>query len=201
VNNVPIEVVLFDLGGVIVPFRQDGFFASFIRGEEAGRAWVNCPIVKSYETGQCSRAEFAERVIDFFALDISAEIFLDAFLDWPQDIFQNADKIVADIDPSIRVGCLSNTSEIHWQHQKAAAKLRKTFEIHLLSFELGLSKPEPEIYLAAADTVNCPPQAILFFDDSQKNVDGAIAAGYDAHRVDGPEPARQILHEKGLLSG
>jgi hypothetical protein len=70
-----IKIVLFDLGGVIVPFRSDGYFASLIRGEEAFNAWIKCPIVRSYETGQCDRHEFAQGVIDYFSLDISINKF------------------------------------------------------------------------------------------------------------------------------
>ena len=106
--------------------------------------------------------------------------------------------MIRDIDPDIRVGCLSNTSELHWHHQKAAPKIHELFDLNFLSFELGLSKPEPELYQTVANKLGCPASAILFFDDNQKNVDSAIKVVYDSHRVEGPEAARQILKDKCL---
>lgn len=47
----------------------------------------------------------------------------------------------------------------------------------LLSGEVGYWKPEPEIFLAAAQALNLPAEECLMVDDSIANVQGAIRVG------------------------
>jgi FMN phosphatase YigB (HAD superfamily) len=60
----------------------------------------------------------------------------------------------------------------------------------LISGEVGLHKPQPEIYLRAAQEVSAPPQACIFVDDLRENCEGAETVGMTAirHR----DPVRTI---------
>ena len=49
-----------------------------------------------------------------------------------------------------------------------------------ISGEIGLIKPDREIYEHHVKAFGLEPAATLFIDDSQKNVDGAIAAGWQS---------------------
>lgn len=49
-----------------------------------------------------------------------------------------------------------------------------------VSGEIGLIKPDRRIYERHTTDFGLEPEASLFIDDSQKNVDGAIAAGWQA---------------------
>ncbi len=56
------------------------------------------------------------------------------------------------------------------------------FDLLLWSHTLLLAKPEAEIYQHAADGLGVPPAGILFVDDREDNVEGALAAGMQAIR-------------------
>ncbi len=80
-----------------------------------------------------------------------------------------------------RLGVLSNTCDAHWQAaRRQFAILDQMFEAHVLSFEVGATKPNTEIYQAAADQVGCDPGQLFFTDDLLENVEGARGAGVDA---------------------
>jgi 2-haloacid dehalogenase len=49
-----------------------------------------------------------------------------------------------------------------------------------VSGEVGMIKPQREIYEHHVASFELEPAASLFIDDSQKNVDGAVAAGWQA---------------------
>jgi 2-haloacid dehalogenase len=51
-----------------------------------------------------------------------------------------------------------------------------------VSGEVGLIKPDERIYRLHAETFGLTPAATLFIDDSQKNVEGAQTAGWQAVR-------------------
>ena len=49
-----------------------------------------------------------------------------------------------------------------------------------MSAEVGIIKPDPEIYARHARDFDLDPQAIFFVDDSPANVEGARDAGWQA---------------------
>lgn len=51
------------------------------------------------------------------------------------------------------------------------------FDHVLISGEVGLRKPQPEIYLLAAKALQAEPTECIFVDDFQVNADGAAAVG------------------------
>lgn len=51
------------------------------------------------------------------------------------------------------------------------------FDHVVISGEVGLRKPQPEIYLLAAKALEAPPSECVFVDDFQVNAEGATAVG------------------------
>jgi hypothetical protein len=85
-ESAGIDVVLFDLGGVLVDFGGVGpmrTLAKIDSDEELWQRWLTCPWVRCFESGQCSAEEFATGVVDEWELELSPESFLDAFGRWP----------------------------------------------------------------------------------------------------------------------
>ncbi len=197
-----IEVVLFDLGGVIVQFQDPGYFAQMLGETDDARAlakWVTCPALQLYEKGEIDRQEFARGIIAYFEIDTLPEKFLTNFLVWPQDVFPGSEEVISNIQSDIRVGCLSNTSEFHWHNQKSSALLKKMFEHRFLSFQMGYLKPDAAIYLEVTKRLGCAANAILFFDDNIDNVKSAVEFGFNAHLVRGTSEAHNILKKYNLL--
>jgi putative hydrolase of the HAD superfamily len=65
------------------------------------------------------------------------------------------------------------------------------------SYEIGLLKPEIEIYEYAIGKLSCNPDEIVFFDDNEANVQTAIKAGMNAYKVTGFEDLKDKM---GILS-
>jgi putative hydrolase of the HAD superfamily len=51
------------------------------------------------------------------------------------------------------------------------------FDEVVISGEVGLRKPQPEIYLLAAERIGSDPKDCVFVDDFKVNADGAAAVG------------------------
>jgi putative hydrolase of the HAD superfamily len=51
------------------------------------------------------------------------------------------------------------------------------FSVLISSATLGTRKPDPVVYLAAADALGVPPAACAVVDDLPKNIEGALAVG------------------------
>jgi FMN phosphatase YigB (HAD superfamily) len=83
------------------------------------------------------------------------------------------------------VYALSNNNEIstarmHVIYEENGLDWQRVFRKEFLSCRMKLMKPGREIFDAVTAEIGCPPAEILFVDDSQKNVDGARAAGWQA---------------------
>lgn len=72
-------------------------------------------------------------------------------------------------------------------HQRVWAKnyrhILSRFRKVFVSSDMGKRKPEPDAFQAVADAIGVPLDAILFFDDTLENVQGARAVGMRAVHV------------------
>lgn len=73
--------------------------------------------------------------------------------------------------------CLPFASKMFDQ---TGAPLKEVFLKLFLSFEMKTLKPSAEFYQRVMEEIGLPAEDMLFIDDSQKNVDGAVAAGLPA---------------------
>lgn len=67
------------------------------------------------------------------------------------------------------------------------------FQHILISGDLNIAKPDPEIWRVLIQRLAAPPPDCLFLDDKQVNVDGARTAGLKAERWTGATTARSHI--------
>lgn len=196
------RLVLFDLGGVLIELGGVEHFGQLI-GEhdeaEIWRTWLSSTWVRSYERGFCSREDFASGMREEHGLELAENDFLELFLSWPRGLFPGAEELVASLAPGVGTACLSNTNELHWNEQQDAQVLHRLFETRFLSHELGLVKPDREIFDHVLSDLGLSGREVLFLDDNEINVDGAREVGLDAQVVKGVGAVRALLSERGLL--
>jgi len=72
---------------------------------------------------------------------------------------------------------LSNTDVLRFGYIRERYPEILIFDDYILSFELGLVKPEPEIYFEAARRAGCRPEECVFIDDMPENVEAAVKLG------------------------
>jgi putative hydrolase of the HAD superfamily len=197
-----IELVLFDLGGVLIEVagvRAMLELTGIESEEELWRRWLACRWVRRFESGGCFDTEFAAGVVADWRLELSAAAFLEAFRDWPTEPLPGAAELIAQTRANVATGCFSNTNALHWHGHIAAWPMASLFDHRFLSFELGLLKPDVAAFAKVADLLEVPAGRVLFLDDNAVNVAGAAAAGFQAVRAAGVAEARQRLAEAAVL--
>lgn len=197
-----IDVLLFDLGGVLVEYSGVRDVAPLLRvraseAEIVGR-WSHCPHTEQFCRGKLSQRDFAERFVRDWNIDLSAEAFLREFRSWSRRLLPGAAELLASLRPRFRLAALSNSNELHWE-RNADLGVIGLFEIAISSHQVGVCKPDPGIYLAALDRLGVSPEAVMFFDDVRANVVAASALGIHAFQVDGVEGVRAQLKRERLL--
>jgi glucose-1-phosphatase len=199
-----IQVVLFDIGGVLARFAGLEVLRELTGSEselDVAARWLMSPIVRSFESGSCTSEEFAAGVVDQWDLPYSAAEFLEIFPTWLDDPFDGAEEMIRETKARVAVGCLSNTNALQWNGMISRWPLSQLFEdrMRFLSFELGAVKPDPEIYALVIELLPVPPARVLFLDDNPLNVEAAHAAGLHAEQAVAVDGARAVLTHYGLL--
>lgn len=77
----------------------------------------------------------------------------------------------------LKAGLLSNSWSTDHYDRKLLAEL---FDAVVLSADVGMHKPQPEIYRLAAERLGVAPEECLFVDDLRENCEGAEAVGMTA---------------------
>ena len=80
----------------------------------------------------------------------------------------------------VQVALISNTNDLQWRFLRPQLPLLERFSALVLSHDLGLAKPDPEIFRSALRRVGSPPGACAFFDDIPAFVEAARALGIQA---------------------
>ena len=197
-----VQAVLFDMGGVLVDVQAPvGLVGGGIDGPTAWRRWLTSPAVRAFERGALTIEDFAEALVAEQALDEPVEVVVERVRTIPTGLLAGAAELVSEVRARVPVGVLSNTNHLHWTRQRDADVLQVLFDHRFLSYELGLVKPDREVYEHAADALGLPPGAVAFLDDNALNVDAAAEVGMQAAVAVGPDAARAVLEELGVVDG
>lgn len=194
-------IFLFDLGGVIVDFRGGEGMDAVTRGvhgvDFCRDQWWRLPELDRLERGAISPEAFAAAFIARWGLDLDPAAFVEAFKHWVVGIYAGAPEILSMLRRRSHIACLSNVNPAHWE-RCAELGVDAFFDACFLSHEMGMRKPEPEIYKAVADRLGVAPREIFFLDDVPANVDAARASGMGAALVRQGD-VRAALLEAGLI--
>jgi putative hydrolase of the HAD superfamily len=199
-----IDIVLFDLGGVLIDFGGVDAMKDLARiddDELLWHRWLSCPWVRRFECGDCSNAEFAVGMVDEWALDVTPEDFLDQFQSWLGGPLPGAEALVDEVRRTHPAGCLSNTNALHWDRNFVRWSILDAFDFRFLSFQLGIVKPDRALFERVAELLPVDAGRVLFLDDNLVNVEGARAVGFVAAHVRGVQEARRALVDCGVLGG
>ena len=140
-----IEIVLFDLGGVLIelsPLQSMGRFFAEPSEEAVWQRWLACPWVRRFERGHCAPDEFARGMVESWSMEAPPEAFLEAFVRWPRGLMPGARELAEAVRSQVAIGCLSNTNPLHAERHAREEGVYDLFDHRFLSHELGLVKPE-----------------------------------------------------------
>lgn len=201
-NNKETQAVVFDFGGVIAK-ADTAHMASFlmntfkINKEELYKALKE---MQQYVSAGGSEKLFWEK----YAL--SKDIVL------PSDWFEQFEIVITSSIVEIP-GTVMIVKELKRQGyqtamlsditQYQAAIIRKMgyyelFNPTLLSYEIGVNKPNKEAFQILLERLNLPPSSIIFIDDKIENVNGAKSLEIDAIHFINPEALKDELEKRGF---
>jgi putative hydrolase of the HAD superfamily len=178
--------VLFDFGGVLTTPVWDSF-ASFCRTEGLDPDAIKnlfrtdpeaLKDLRGLETGTLSESEFEATFGKRLGLE-NPDGLIDSMFAGMKPLEPMVEAVRRIRVSDLLTGLVSNSwSTAHYDRELLA----ELFDAVVISAEVGLHKPQPEIYLLAAERLGIEPAQCLFVDDLKENCEGAEAVGMTAIR-------------------
>jgi len=190
-----IKNIIFDLGNVIINIAPENTsddmqkfgFADF---HKSYSLLNQTHLFDLLEKGEIAPEFFFEEINKQLINKINNEKIECAWnamlLDFPEPRI----KLIQQLTKKYRIFLLSNTNIIHYTKYAADFKHQFGFELDSLfekayySFELGLRKPDKEIFEHVIQKSNLNPSETLFIDDSKDNIKTAVSLGFKTEWID-----------------
>ena len=106
---------------------------------------------EQFGLGKLSPEDFGNRFVKDWNLELPAEDFLREFQSWSKRLLPGAFELLTLLRPRFRLAALSNSNALHWERNTNDLGLTGLFEVAISSHQVGLYKPDPQIYLTALD--------------------------------------------------
>jgi FMN phosphatase YigB (HAD superfamily) len=196
----PIEALVFDLGGVIVPYDNEVLHQRLIsrcrHADPAERLRAAAHDAR-YGNGAEPVSALHRRLIQEVGYDGDWSQFAQ---DWCCHLGLDEAMLafVEDLALRHRVMIFSNTNQEHWDHVVAASGGRLGRIEAYLSHEIGDLKPAVSSYLTVAAKAGITPARSLFLDDRLDNVEGARLAGFQAEVFTDQAYLEALLRDAGI---
>lgn len=200
----PVEVVVFDLGNVLIRWDPHPAIAKAVGAEQAARFLAD----EEFAFGAWNNEQDAGR-----SWDEAEEVAVRAHPHWEPAIRgyrENfPDSLIGAIDDSvdilrelhaagIRVFALTNWSRELFPLALHRFDFLDLFEDIVVSGVEGVRKPDPEIFQILGKRIGRSVASCIFVDDSPANIKAATAAGMDAILFSDTGHLRKDLARRGL---
>ena len=201
-----INTIIFDFGDIFINLDKE---APIIEFKKLGLTEWNYDLQVlniNFETGKISELQFIEgfqKYIPHASIEEIRHAWNSIIPDSAIPLYRL--EFLQKLSTKYRLFLLSNTDAMHidkFQHKAGMSfygDFYQCFEKIYFSFELGLRKPDAEIFNYVIKKHNLSPKRTLFVDDKKENTDAAAAAGLQVWNLQVGQEDVVNLFEKKIL--
>lgn len=183
------KALLFDIGGVVIDidfakvFRTWADFAGCDIAHIKDRFQMD-DLYKSHETGHISGAEYFAGLRQSLEIELTDQQFLEGWNALQIGEVPGIRDVLKAASQRYPLYAFSNTNDLHKDYMMAHyAEVLDPFDTVFISSTLGVRKPDPIAFERVVAEIGVPASEILFFDDTQENIDGARACSFQTVKV------------------
>lgn len=192
--------IVFDLAGVVVARNQErcpqyimDYFYFINSGEALPEFWDD------YDRGTRDIDSVAQCLAEFRGSDFeTAKSRMLEAVTYQEQVAPTAELIAELKAAGYRLFVLSNMSKDYIEFLREMPVFQH-FEGEIVSCEVGLIKPEREIYNLLLDRYNLDPEQTMFIDDRKPNVDAAAEVGINPFHFDRNDPEKSCEQLRCIL--
>ena len=199
-----IDTIIFDFGDIFINLDKEATISGL---KKLGMTEWNSEFDRLnllFETGDISHEDFLkgfQEQLPNASIDEILEVWNAVLADFPLYRLE----FLQMLSKKYRLFLLSNTDSIHINtfEQRVGTSFYsdfyQCFEKVYFSFEMGMRKPDSEIYLTLLNKHELQPKRTLFIDDKKENTDAAQALGIHVWNLQVGKEDVVDLFEKEIL--
>ena len=200
----PIEAVVFDIGGVLLDWNPRYLYRQLFEDEEEMERFL-----AEICTLEWHEAHDRGKPFDVSCAELAAQHpeYAEQIRAWGQ---RSEEMVAGPLEGTVEIlrrlkadgllcYALTNMETETFPLRVERFPFMSWFDGVVVSAFEGVIKPDPEIFRRLIERFNLKPEATLFVDDSQRNVDAARQFGIQAVLFRSPREFEQLLSEVGLL--
>jgi putative hydrolase of the HAD superfamily len=199
-----VRALLFDLGGVVIGVdfgRAFRIWADLARCDpaELERRFSFDEAYQRHERGEIDAAGYFSALRRSLGLDLSDDELTSGWNDIYLGPLPGTAALLSAARRRFLLYAFTNSNATHRQvwAERFASEL-SVFRHVFVSSDLGVRKPDPESFALVAKRIGLQASALLFFDDTAENVEGARTAGMQAVHVGSSADIREALLQLGV---
>lgn len=209
---LPYDTILLDLGGVLIDVDYQAAAIAFAQlgfkdFDELYSKAKQDHLFDGFETGEIFPAQFRDKIRSLYGHPLLDEQIDNCWNSMLGSIPEERIALVKRLKERYKVLLLSNTNAIHVPafeaivaKENGISDFKALFAGAYYSCELGLRKPDVEIYQYVLNKQGAIAERTLFIDDSIQHVIGAREAGLHAEHLDlAKEDVIHLVERLGLL--
>jgi HAD superfamily hydrolase (TIGR01509 family) len=197
-----ITTIILDLGGVILNLDQERTLRAFKPfGLDMQEPDIHRDFFNVFEKGLMNETAFRQHIKEIVTIPISDAQIDNAWNAMLLDVPKERVELIQELRKNYSVMLLSNTNIIHIRYfiryfEQAYSKglWKKLFDKIYYSYNMGMRKPDKEIYDAVLNDLNVQGNECIFIDDNTDNLKGAVLSGI--HTIHANQPLCDIHIKK-----
>jgi len=206
----PVRSIIFDFGGVVLDIDPSQTLNELKKLGFEDEGLLESPafkegIMNKFERGILTPETFREKVRDFLGIKASDQQIDEAWNALLFDIPKERIAVIEQAKKHYNIFLLSNSNEIHYEVYVRDLQLRfgyrefdQLFDKAYFSFDLHLSKPNPEIFEFVMNQHKLKPEETLFIDDTLEHIEVARKLGLQTFHLENPVRIRDLFTEGKL---
>lgn len=187
-------LILFDLGGVLFEYKK--FLTTFSKEQKVDRDLILHTLgryAKEANVGKITLRDVYLKCIE--ENDLKSDKNYDIELSWVKDLvkIETSYNFICEVSKKYDVGLLSNIFK-HFVPLIIERNIIPNIEYKykFLSCDIGLKKPDAEIYEHVNKKTALEPGKILFIDDFEENIQAAREHGWQTHLFSTEKPKDSV---------
>ena len=197
-----IKAIIFDLCGVLFTNGTKKFIknlsAKYNLNPEKVRDMVDGEIGSQYREAKITRDEFWKTAREKLNITESADELESAWING-YELIKGTKDIILELAKKHRVYYLSDNVRERIEKLNSKYKFLDLFEDGIFSHEVGVRKPNPEIYKLALKKAMVNPNEAVFIDDKSHFLEPARQIGITTFLFTSPEELRKNLLDNKIL--
>jgi len=199
------EIALFDLGHVVLDWEPSRLYTKIFDTPQERDAFLTDVCTMAWHTRHDAGVSFADNAAELIRLypHYEAEILAwgRRWMEMFDGYMDGTAELIARLDArGVPLYALSNMPADPWDEMLEAFDVLRRFRHVVVSGQIGMIKPNADIYHHALKMMDGPdPDTVIFIDNSLPNVEAADALGFRTHHFKHAEGLEQALVREGLL--